>query len=85
MIVCCDMLRYVAWVGSLHAWRLASLGTLVYTCHGFQGSRAQGLQKENQAFLMMCKKGEEQYSEPEIVYYGGEAGEGTRRDLRDSF
>ena len=36
-------------------------------------SRApQALQKENQAFLMMCKKGEEQYSEPEIVYYGGE-------------
>ncbi|CAE7487991.1 Zc3h6 [Symbiodinium pilosum] len=33
----------------------------------------QGLQKENQAFLMMCKKGEEQYSEPEIMYYGGEA------------
>ncbi|CAE7840485.1 Zc3h6 [Symbiodinium sp. KB8] len=32
----------------------------------------QGLQKENQAFLMMCQKGEEQYSEPEIVYYGGE-------------
>ena len=22
---------------------------------------------------MMCQKGEEQYSEPEIVYYGGEA------------
>ncbi|CAK8994471.1 unnamed protein product [Durusdinium trenchii] len=32
----------------------------------------QALQKDNQAFLMMCKKGEEQYSEPEIVYYGGE-------------
>lgn len=32
----------------------------------------QALQKDNQAFLMMCKKGEEQYSEPEIAYYGGE-------------
>lgn len=54
----------------------------------------KALQKDNQAFLMMCKKGaqrfqssfctlaltnmqmlsgEEQYSEPEIAYYGGEA------------
>ena len=25
---------------------------------------------------MMCKKGDEQYSEPEILYYGGEASSG---------
>ena len=33
---------------------------------------------------MMCQKGEEQYSEPEIVYYGGEAcceWSGLRRKL----
>jgi len=36
-------------------------------------SRApQALQKDNRAFLTMCRSGDEQYSESEITFYGGE-------------
>mmetsp|Transcript_61884 Transcript_61884/g.109955 ORF Transcript_61884/g.109955 Transcript_61884/m.109955 type:complete len:1538 (-) Transcript_61884:220-4833(-) len=36
-------------------------------------SRApQALQKDNRAFLTMCRSGDEQYSESEIIFYGGE-------------
>jgi len=46
--------------------------TTVKTLLELSSKAPQALQKDNQAFLMMCKKGEEQYSEPEIAYYGGE-------------
>eukprot|EP00931_Biecheleriopsis_adriatica_P004181 TRINITY_DN105892_c0_g1_i1.p1 TRINITY_DN105892_c0_g1~~TRINITY_DN105892_c0_g1_i1.p1 ORF type:complete len:1662 (-),score=474.65 TRINITY_DN105892_c0_g1_i1:61-4488(-) len=35
----------------------------------------QALQKENNAFLKMCEKGDEQYSKSELKFYGGEVEE----------